>query len=106
MGSEGVRKRVRCAETMPTLYGTRTFGIRAAPGISREGTLGTAKEVHASRVLEMLGLLSFKLVSKISNICFTRGMCLFPKTIKVCLPPERFELSTPGLQDQCSATEL
>ena len=28
MGSEGVR--VRCAETMPTLYGTRTLGIRAA----------------------------------------------------------------------------
>ena len=22
------------------------------------------------------------------------------------LPPERIELSTPGLQDQCSATEL
>ena len=27
------------------------------------------------------------------------------KKIK-CLPPVRFELTTPGLQDQCSATEL
>ena len=43
---------MRCAETMPTLYGTRTFGIRAAPGISREGTLRTAKEMHAFQVLE------------------------------------------------------
>lgn len=25
---------------------------------------------------------------------------------KITLPPERIELSTPGLQDQCSATEL
>ena len=47
---KATREGVRCAETMPTLYGTRTFGIRAAPGISQavEGTLGTAKEVHAS----------------------------------------------------------
>ena len=28
------------------------------------------------------------------------------RTIQCSLPPERIELSTPGLQDQCSATEL
>ena len=26
--------------------------------------------------------------------------------LKVFLPPERIELSTPGLRDQCSTTEL
>ena len=28
------------------------------------------------------------------------------KQNKKSMPPERIELSTPGLQDQCSATEL
>ena len=38
-------------------------------------------------------------VKKFMDICFTNF-------IINSLPPERIELSTPGLQDQCSATEL
>ena len=38
-----------------------------------------------------------------AKTCFANSFNKFEYKI---LPPERIELSTPGLQDQCSATEL
>ena len=38
-----------------------------------------------------------------AKTCFANSFNKFEFKI---LPPERIELSTPGLQDQCSATEL
>ena len=47
----------------------------------------------------------------LATLIITTAMLIIIKKLYVkikakCLPPERIELSTPGLRDQCSTTEL
>ena len=55
-------------------------------------------------------VVSCKIPILATRVRFPGGAILFTYNLKrdehLKLPPERIELSTPGLQDQCSATEL
>ena len=84
-------------------------------GFPRAGSNPAGCELFFSQIYLYIQYVIYKNIKYLIMIYFLlsnehirwKNVFLFCKKLnKICLPPVRFELTTPGLRDQCSTTEL